>query len=84
MKNRPLQNARQDISAENKRQWTMIEDFCISKSIKNIYVSNILGEIVGVEEGLFLLLIQAIRDSPIGRAKVSDGRKIELTELSLS
>jgi hypothetical protein len=45
---------------------------------------DILGEIVGIEEGLFLLLVERVRRSAPGRARVSDGRKIELAQFSLS
>lgn len=45
---------------------------------------DILGEIVGVEEGLFFLLVVTVRRSAFGRARVADGRIIELAQFSLS
>lgn len=45
---------------------------------------DILGEVVGVEEGLFLLLIQRVRWSAFGRAREAHGRKVELAQFALS
>jgi hypothetical protein len=44
---------------------------------------DLLGKIVGVEKGLFFLVVETVWESGVGRARVAYGREVELAQFAL-